>query len=174
MAIEVKELMKEIKESRKQTSASQKDEVRVMQAMLNDTTYEVGVYTKKGKVDTYNPAKDFRAMQTNILSSAAKTTKAEAAELIAKYEVTKSDASTMVNVSKEFINTYLNCGRKLPLGGRETSNFSLSVKDTPKTEKVYQRRTVAEDGSVSWVPGSKIIPAHKTLKAKSSCPSWVE
>ena len=37
MAIEVKELMKEIKESRKQTSASQKDEVRVMQAMLNDT-----------------------------------------------------------------------------------------------------------------------------------------
>lgn len=174
MAVSVESLVKEIKESRKQTSASQKDEVKVMQAMLNDTTYEVGVYSKKGKIDTYNPAKDFRAMQANILSAAGKINKEEAKGLIANYEVSKSDAATMVNVSKEFVNTYLDCGRKLSLGGRENSNFSLAVKDTPKTEKVYQRRTVAENGEVTWVPGSKIIPAHKTLKAKSSCPTWVE
>lgn len=174
MAIEVNALVKEIKESRKQKSASQKDEIRVMQAMLNDTKYEVGVYTNKGKVDTYNPAADFRAMEASILTGAAKINKDEAASLIAGYEFTKNDATTMVNVSKEFINTYLGCGRKLSLGGRETSNFALLANDTPKTEKVYQRRTVAEDGSVSWEPASKIIPAHKSLKAKSPCPDWVK
>lgn len=174
MAVQVNALINEIKESRKQTSASQKDEVRVMQAMLNDTSYEVGVYSPKGKIDTYNPAKDFRTMEANILASAAKINKEEATNLIGKYEVTKNDATTMVNVSKEFINTYLGCGRKLALGGREDSNFALLVKDTPKTEKVYQRRTVQEDGTVTWEPGTKIIPAHKTLKAKSACPAWVK
>lgn len=174
MAVQVNALINEIKESRKQTSASQKDEVRVMQAMLNDTSYEVGVYSPKGKIDIYNPAKDFRTMEANILASAAKINKEEATNLIGKYEVTKNDATTMVNVSKEFINTYLGCGRKLALGGREDSNFALLVKDTPKTEKVYQRRTVQEDGTVTWEPGTKIIPAHKTLKAKSACPAWVK
>lgn len=174
MAIEVNALITEIKESRKQSSASQKDEIRVMQAMLNDTSYEVGVYGAKGKIDTYNPAKDFRTMEANIIASAAKISKEEAANLVNKYEVSKSDATTMINVSKEFVNTYLNCGRKLNLGGREDSNYSLLVKDTPKTEKVYQRRTVQEDGSVTWEPGTKIIPAHKTMKAKSSCPAWVK
>lgn len=174
MAIEVNALITEIKESRKQSSASQKDEVRVMQAMLNDTTYEVGVYSAKGKIDTYNPAKDFRAMEANIIASAAKVSKDEAASLVEKYEVSKNDATTMVNVSKEFINTYLNCGRKLALGGREDSSYALLVKDTPKTEKVYQKRTNHDDGTVTWEPATKVIPAHKTLKAKSSCPSWVE
>lgn len=174
MAVEVNALVTEIKESRKQKSASQKDEIRVMQAMLNDTSYEVGVYGNKGKVDTYNPAQDFRKMQANIIASTTKISKEEAASLANGYEVTKNDATTMINVSKEFINTYLSCGRKLSLGGREDSNFALLVKDTPKTEKVYQRRTVAEDGSVSWEPCSKVIPAHKTLKAKSSCPAWVK
>lgn len=174
MAIEVNKLVKEIKDSRKQSSASQKDEIRVMQAMLNDTSYEVGVYTTKGKVDSYNPAQDFRSMEANILASAAKISKDEAANLVRGYEVSKSDATTMVNVSKEFVNTYLGCGRKLSLGGREDSNFALLVKETPKTEKIYQRRTVNEDGTITWEPASKIIPAHKTLKAKSSCPDWVK
>ena len=39
----VVELLKEIQDTHKQVSSSQKDEVRVMQAMLNDTSYEVGV-----------------------------------------------------------------------------------------------------------------------------------
>lgn len=174
MAVEVTALVNEIKDSRKQTSASRKDEIRIMQAMLNDTSYEVGVYSNKGKIDVYNPAKDFRAMQANILSSAAKIPKEEATNLVKNYEVSKNDAETMVNVSKEFLNTYLGCGRKIGLGGREDSNFALSVKDTPKTEKVYQKRTVSADGTITWEPGSKIIPAHKTLKAKSSCPDWVK
>ena len=172
--ITVNELMKDIKSNIKQVSSSQKDEVRVMMAMLNDTSYEVGVYSAAGKIGTYNPAKDFRTMQTNIVASTAKISKDEAATLVEGYEVTKSDATTMVDISKEFVNTYLTTGRKLPFGGREDSNYALSIKEVPETEKTYQRRVVDTTGNVTWEPGKKVIPAHKGLKAKSSCPSWVQ
>ena len=86
----VSELLAEIQETHKQVSSSQKDEVRVMQAMLNDTSYEVGVYAKSGKVGTYNPAQDFKAMQSRIVSSVTKMGKDEAKKLVDDYEVTKS------------------------------------------------------------------------------------
>lgn len=170
----VVELLKEIQDTHKQVSSSQKDEVRVMQAMLNDTSYEVGVYAKSGKVGTYNPAQDFRAMQTRIVSSVTKIGKEEATKLVDDYEVTKSDASTMVNVSKEFVNTYLDSGRKLSLGGREKSNFALSLRNVPATEKTYQRKYDDGNGNTKWEPGKTLIPEHKGLKARSSCPSWVK
>lgn len=174
MSTKVVDILKEIQDTHKQVSSSQKDEVRVMQAMLNDTNYEVGVYAKAGKVDTYNPAQDFKSMQARIVSSVTKMGKEEAKKLVDEYEVTKTDANTMVNVSKEFINTYLDSGRKLSLGGRETSNFALSVRDIPATEKTYQRRHDDGKGNITWEPGKKTIPAHKGLKARSSCPSWVK
>ena len=102
----VLELVKEIKDNLSQVSSSNKDEVRVMQAMLNDKEYEVGVYPNSGLKETYNPAKDFRGMVSNIIANTAKISKEEASALVDTYEVTKSDASTMVNVSKEFFNTY--------------------------------------------------------------------
>lgn len=170
----VVELLDEIKKNHKQVSSSQRDEVRVMQAMLNDTSYEVGVYSAQGQVDTYAPAKDFKKMQSNIVSSVTKISKEEAQSLVDKYDVTKADASTMVGISKEFFNTYLDSGRKLALGGRKDSNYALSAKDVPATEKTYQRRIVSANGDVVWEPGKKTIPAHKGLKARSSCPAWVK
>ena len=171
--VKVSDLLTEIQENHKQVSASQRDEVRVMQAMLNDTSYEVGVYNKSGKAGDYCPAKDFKAMQTNIVSSVTKISKDEAGKLVENYEATKADATAMVGISKEFVNTYLSSGRKLPLGGREKSNFALSEKIVPKTEKTYQRRVLSA-GEVNWEPGKKTIPEHKGLKARSSCPSWVK
>ena len=43
MATTMNEIIADIKGNIKQVSSSQKDEVRVMQAMLNDTSFEVGV-----------------------------------------------------------------------------------------------------------------------------------
>lgn len=174
MATTMNEIIADIKSNIKQVSSSQKDEVRVMQAMLNDTTFEVGVYGNAGKIGTYNPAQDFRSMQSAIVSSVAKISKDEANSLVSGYEVTKNDAITMVNVSKEFVNTYLSTGRKLPFGGREDSDYALSMKEIPETEKIYQKRISDAAGNVTYEPGKKIIPAHKGLKAKSSCPKWVK
>lgn len=174
METNVVELLKEIKTNHKQCSSSQKDEIKVMQAMLNDTSYEVDVYDKTGKIDTYNPAKNFREMQTRIVSAAATITKDEAAKLIDNYEVTKQDAAAMVNISKEFVNTYLGSGRKLDLGGRDTYKYALAAKDIPKTEKTYNVSVEGEDGEKSWERKVKIVPGHRSLKAKSTCPSWVK
>lgn len=171
----VNELVKEIREGLTQTSASQKDEVRVMQAMLNDTEYEVGIYGKDGLKEKYSPAKDFRKMTASIVASTTKVSKDEAEQLVSKHEVTKNEAQIMVDISKEFTNTYLATGRKLPLGGREKSNFALSVKEVEESVKTYPKKTgINEDGSVRYETGKKSIPAHTSIKAYGSCPIWVK
>lgn len=167
----VNDLLAEIKESHSQVSSSAKDELRVMQAMLNDQDYEVDIYSTEGKVGTYCPAKDFRNMQANIISSVTKMSKDECHNLADNYVATKSDATTMINISKEFTNTYLETGRKLPFGGREKSNYSLSMKVTPETVKKFKIKS--ESGN-SEIEGETLVPAHNRLKAKSSCPSWTK
>ena len=168
-------LVKEIKDNLSQVSSSNKDEVRVMQAMLNDTEYEVGVYTNAGLKETYNPAKDFRGMLSGIISNTTKISKDESAALVASYEVTKSDANSMVNVSKEFVNTYMGTGRKLPFGGREKSNIALSGKEVKETIKTYPKKVgVNEDGTGRYESGERRVPSHITAKVYGSCPDWVK
>lgn len=173
--IKVQDVVKEIKDNLSQVSSSSKDEVRVMQAMLNDTDYEVGVYTASGLKETYNPAVDYRNMLAGVVSSAAKITKEESASLIANHEVTKAEASTMVNVSKEFINTYISTGRKLPFGGREKSNIAISGKEIPDAIKTYPKKVgINEDGTARYESGERKVPGHFTAKVYSSCPDWVK
>lgn len=173
--VNVMDLVKEIDSSRSQTAASQKDEVRVMQAMLNDTSYSVGVFDKTGKKEEYSPAKDFKSMAASIVASSTKISKDESEKLLADYEVTKSEASSMVNISKEFINTYLETGRKLPLGGREKSNFALSKVAKEETTKSFPKKVgVDDEGKGIYEHCEKKVPAHTSIKAYGSCPVWVE
>ena len=173
--MKVTDLVKEIDQNRSQTAASQKDEVRVMQAMLNDTTYKVGVYDKSGKKDEYCPAEDFKKMAASVVSSTTKISKDESEKLLADYEVTKSEAGAMVNISKEFINTYLGTGRKISLGGREKSNFALSKVDKEETTKRFPKKVgVSDDGKDIYEHCEKKVPAHTSIKAHGTCPSWAE
>lgn len=175
MEITTKELLNEIRTNLKQKNASQKDEVRVMQAMLNDDSYKVAIYDKTGEIGTYCPAEDFKSMTTSIIASAAKVTKEEARSLSENHEVSKSEAASMVGISKEFINTYLETGRKLPLGGREETNFALSRKLVPKKIKPCPRKVGVKDtGEDIYETPNKTIPEHIGLKAYSSCPDWIK
>lgn len=169
------ELLKEIKAGLSQVSSSQKDEVRVMQSMLNDKEYVVGVYGKEGKVEDYSPAAEYRKMLAGVVASTTKIAKEEAAQLTDKYEATKSDATIMVGLSKEYINTYLDCGRKLPLGGREMSNYELSIKENAATTKKYPKQVgIGSDGKGVYESTPKNVPAHKSIKAHGGCPAWVK
>ena len=166
-------LIKDIKDNLKQVNASHKDEVLVMQAMLNDPTYEVTTYTKAGPTGTYNPCKDFRAMCASIIGSTTKIPAEEAKTLAEGYTVKKSEADTMVNVSKEFMNTFLHTGRKLPLGGRENSDISLQLKEVPETVRACPRRVgVNGDGTNSYSRVPTTIAAHEALRVHAPCPSW--
>lgn len=172
----VNELIKEIKENLNQKSASQKDEVRVMKAMLNDKDYEVGVYSSEGKIGTFNPSKTARQMMSSVISSAAKITQAESESMMADYEFKKSEAESMVSISKEFVNTYVKTGRKLPLGGRETSNVSISEKHVEEVKgRIYPKKIgVNDDGSNRYGKGLTDIKAHDTLRIEGPCPKWVK
>ena len=82
----------------------------------------------------------------------------------------------MVGLSKEFVNTYIETGRKLPLGGREKSNISIAKK--VKKERVGntpRKVGVNADGTDKYEStASAPIPEHGSLKVYSSCPSWVK
>ena len=174
MATTVEGLIQEIKENLTQKNSSQKDEVRVMQAMLNDTSFVVDVYGTKGKEGEYCPAEDFKGMVSSIVSSAAKIRKEEAKVLADSYEATKNDAATMVNISKEYINTYMHTGRKLPLGGRAETNFYLTGREVPeKTKPCPTKVGIDDNGNPIYETPDKTIPAHLGLKAYSSCPKWM-
>ena len=130
------ELLKSISSENDTCTSSKKDEVRVMRAVMNDTTYSVGVYGNEGKKDEFNPSVTFREVCASVISGAAKIPANEANALIKDYEFKRSDAERMVEFSKEFVNTYLHTGRKLPLGGRASSNISLALKPVPAGERM--------------------------------------
>ena len=81
----------------------------------------------------------------------------------------------MIGIAKEFVNTYVETGRKLPLGGRADSNISLAkkVKDA-RTNSFPKKVGVNDDGSDRYeTVDDGMIPAHKSIKVYSSCPSWL-
>lgn len=171
----VKGLINEISSNLSQISSSMKDEVRVMQSMLSDPTYEVSIYGKDGVEGTYNPTNEFRGMCASIISNTAKISNAEATQLMEGYDVKKGEASAMVGISKEFINTYLQTGRKLPLGGREKSDVSLGMKHVEKGTRLYPKKVgVNDDGTDRYSKTPTTIPAHDSVRVYAPCPSWVK
>lgn len=166
----VKELVSNIRENLNQKGASAKDEVRVMRAMLNDPAYKVGVYSKEGKTGEYSPYEDSRKIVTSVLTSGGKIPSAEAKEISEKFEFGKQDAAAFVNISKEFVNTYVETGRKLPLGARETMNVSLELKHVKEADKQYP---IQGANNTDGKRGTVTIPAHDTLKVSGPCPSYL-
>ena len=74
----VKKLVADIKSNITQTTGSRKDEIQGARAMLNDTTYKVGVYNKSGKIGTVCPSEIAREMSAITISQAARIPKPEA------------------------------------------------------------------------------------------------
>lgn len=168
----VNQLVKEIRESltEKKTS-SQKDEIRVMKAMLNDKEYEVGIYGKDGLEGTVNPSKEARSVIASAMAGAAKIPQAEADKLADEYEFKKAEAVSMINISKEYINTYLGTGRKLPMGVRETSNVALIRKHIEEKESNYPKKVgINDEGKPIYKIESTTIKEHDSVKVISSCP----
>jgi hypothetical protein len=172
----VKSLIEEINSTRTQASASAKDENRIMRAMLNDPTYKVDIYGKSGVEGQYCPYEESRTMIANILKDTTRITTKEAEELSQRYEFGKQESSIMVGISKEFINTYLETGRKLPLGGRSDSNIAIAKKTKEARPNNFPVKVgINDDGSDKYeTKGNGTIPAHGSLKVYSSCPEWVK
>ena len=164
MDYNVKELVTGIREKLDKRTASKSDEIKVMQAMLNDRDFKVSIYDNNGVSRTYCPSEDARKMSASIITNTTKITKQEAQALADNHEFTSAEAQSMVGISKEFVNTYIQTERKLPLGARETCDIKLELKHKPESQA-----TVPNDKDRTVT-----IPAHDTLKVYGSCPSYLK
>jgi hypothetical protein len=175
MEYNVKELINEINTTRTQTSANAKDETRVMKAMLNDPSFKVDIWGRNGIEGQYCPYDESRTLVANIIKDATKITSKEAQDLASQYEFGRQEANIMINLSKEFINTYILTGRKINLGGRVDSNISIArkVKES-RTNSFPKKVGVNEDGTDRYETVTQgNIPTHGSLKVYSSAPSWL-
>lgn len=169
----VKKLVADIKSNITQTTGSRKDEIQVARAMLNDTTYKVGVYNKSGKIGTVCPSEIAREMSAITISQAARIPKPEAQNLMSTYEYGKAEAEAFVDLSKEFVQTYIHTGRKLPLGGREMSDVSLSLKHVEAGNRRYPMPSgIGDNGKRTATSGEVYVPEYETIKAVGPCPAW--
>lgn len=175
MSSMVEQMVAEIRDNLSQKSSSHKDEVAVMQAMLNDTSFKVDVYKKDKPVETYCPAEEARELVSSIITATTKVGQQEANALAAEFQFSKANADVMVDISKEFINTYVQTGRKLPLGGREKSDVSLEYRDIKDKNSGFPKKIgVDADGKDIYKITGTNVPAHNGIKASSPCPAWLK
>ena len=115
-------------------------------------------------------------MLADIIKDSTKVSLKEAEELSHNYQFTKNGAQTMVNFSKEFVNTYLHTGRKLPLGAREKSNCSLVKKIKEAKVSTFPVATAidAEGNKVYTNSPARMTPAYETIKVTGSCPAYLK
>lgn len=161
MSYNLQEVIKEAKESASKR-ANNGTEVKVMQAMLNDKNFKIGVYQKgKGKVDEISMYETSRSLLSNVLQNAANISATEADNLSNNYEFDKKDASNFIAISKEFTNQYVTTGKKMNLGEREHLNVSLAFKEVPSREKQVP---VGALGSGSKETKTVTMDAYNSLK----------
>lgn len=160
-----KEVIQSVKDGVYQHKASRKDEVTVMKAIINDPEYSVDIYDKDGEPEAYFPGKEFRRVVSSAIASTTKIPAKEAVELVNNYNFTKSDAAALIGLTKEFVHSYLKTGRKLPIGGRSTSNVELIWKQ-------FSERAAGVPGSDGG-RSITVIPAHEGIKTSNPCPPWV-
>ena len=156
----VNELINKARENNSKR-ANLKLEQDVMLGLLNDKEFKVGVYKKdEGKVDEISVYETSRELVSSILNNAGHLNKDEAVDLAHKYEFSKQDANNMIDISKEFVNTYLTTGKKINFGSRESVNMSLVMKHHDTSTKTTQ-----VGGLNSGVFETKEVPAHNTVRA---------
>ena len=171
----VQNLINEIKTNLTQKSSSRKDEVRVMKAMLNDTTYKVGVYDKSGKCGEYCPAESAKQIVSSVLQHSAGISNTEADALAVNYEFGTTEAENMVNISKEFINSYVHTGRKINMGGREKSNVSIELKEIEASSRPFPKVVgIDNNGKKIYGRGMSKVGAYESLKITAPCPAWID
>ena len=88
------------------------------------------------------------------------------------YEFKNKDAQGLIGFSKEFVNTYLQTGRKLPLGARERSNVSLIRKTHPGGLMLYPNKVTRTDDDTGYESREILIDEYDTIKCIGPCPDW--
>lgn len=131
-------LMAEIREvTKKQKASSRVDEIKVMKTMLNDPNFSISVYDKnKGYIGTRCPREEAVKFAANLSSAITGLDTRSSMELAKEYEFSKRDAIFLIDNSRDFTQTYLSTGRKLPIIQSKTTEAALIIRPMEAKNKV--------------------------------------
>ena len=156
-------LMAEIREiTKKQKSSSRVDETRVMRTMLNDPDFNVSIYDKnKGYVGKRCPREEACRFVATVSSNITGLDMKSALEAANNYEFTKKDATFLIENSRDFTQTYLSTGRKLPIVQSETSEAAIFIRHIDEKQK-----------SVPNNNGTTVVSAFDKVICRSKSPKY--
>jgi hypothetical protein len=154
------------------TTSSQKDEISVMRAMLNDKSYNIDLYGSKGCDRLYNMALETKDMISKVVSNQCNISLDQAKRMVDGYEFDNEDAKTMISASKNFVTTYLKTGRKLAFDATRDTEIALSQKHVPEHTVFHPVKINHSDGSSETVIRETKVSAYEQVKAYSKCPTW--
>jgi len=164
----VEQIIQEVQGRRTQRSVNVKEENLVMKELLNDRSFKAAVYGKDGVEDYICPAEEMDSMVGGIISKTTGISQPEAEKLAIEYEYTKNDAGHMINVSKEFVNTYMDTGRKMSLGKRKDSDISIAQKEVPaRMRHVSKKIGIDEKGEDIRETIYVDVKEHKSIRVIS-------
>lgn len=167
---ELNDLINEIKKNTKQISINKVDEVKVMQCMINDSEFKLGVFDKNlGLIGERSPYEESRKFIKNIISGTTGLDGKDSKHLAESYEFTKRDASFLVDNAKDFINVYTTTGRKINLIQNGTTEASVFTRDISSgTKSIPDKENPGAIKQVKTDPYTKLVCTSRRPKYVSS------
>lgn len=163
---ELEQLVEEIRKSTNQVSINKVDEVKVMKAMLNDPDFSISVYDKNiGYVGQRCPHEEAVNFVKNIISGSTGLDGKDSRHLAENYEFTKRDSNFLLNNMRDFIQVYMDTGRKINVmqsAATEACLFTKEVKATTKT--VPDKENPGQTKKITTSPYIKLVSATKCPK----------
>lgn len=161
------DLMDEIRETtKKQKSASRVDEIRVMRTMLNDPNFSVSIYDRnKGLIGQRCPREEAVKFVSGITSTITGLDSNSTTELVNNYEFSKKDAIFLIENGRDFNQTYLSTGRKLPIVQGADSEAAIFFRPIESKEKNIPNNVGSE-------PKTATVPAYNKVICRSKNPKY--
>lgn len=165
---ELEELITDIQKNRKQISINKADEVRVMQCMLNDKEFSLGIYEKNvGYIGQRCPHEEFVGFVKNVVSGATGLDGRDSKHLAENYEATKRDANFLLENMRDFVQVYTDTGRKFNIMQTAATEACLYTKEVPAIHKtVPDKNNPGQSKYITTNPYIKLVSA-------TTCPKYL-
>lgn len=167
-SVALKDIMEEIREKTSTSNLiaiNRSDEVKVMQAMINDPDFTVGIYDKNlGYIGQRSPHDEAMKFVRNIIVGTTGLDHKDAANLAKRYSFTKRDANFLITNAKDFINVYTDTGRKINIVQNDVTEAGLYKKVIPATKKNIPDNETGKMKEITTVEYTKLIAASKSPK----------
>lgn len=163
---ELEMLVSEIRKNSTQVAVNKSDEIKVMQSMINDKDFTLGVYDKNmGYIGQRSPRKEAEKFVKGILVGTTGLDNKDAEHLAEHYEFTKKDASFLVTNMRDYLSVYTSTGRKINIMQNANTEAYIYTKDIGERNKVVpDKENPGKTKQVLTTPYTKLVSSSKCPK----------